>query len=878
MDLRSEVACRAAQPGSGPVPAADKWLHSLAICERWLNPILMKMNPNLMKTKPDFMKTNPNLMKKTILICGERWNGVLFQWVLRVVVVLSAQLAAPAGTYYVDFANGNDANNGTAPGTPWQHCPGDTAATGVPSTSVFIPGDTVIFKGGVSYTNTVNLNWSGTAGQPITYDGNSAQTFGSGQAVFDGMNGMAGANVYCFYATGQGYLNFNNFEIRNLGVQDPSLFNCANQPVPSNPAGMYFVNCSNLLIANSYCHDIGNWTNVANIDGSIMNGAGIVIKSSGVGWAGAYGSASSCVISSCQFSHIGGSGIYVGALGSVTNLRILNCSVHDYVRWGIDINPSANNIQVSDIIIDGFQMYNYYQLAPDTWAGCPFTNPHEDAIVLNVGNTGSVTNVTFGTAAQPVIIRNSSFYNNTASQVNAGTACIFLSTWGGTLWIYNNVFINVLNSGEGAIFSENGVPLSYTNQPDYLICNNTFLDNSHIAIDFTEDSAPLTNGTVRVLNNIIYDVNTGSGGGYPMEWGQDGGISVPTECDHNLHYTLRSDHLVASVCNATSTGRNFSTFSQYQALGFDLHGLLADPAFANITFGVGANSSANDLHLTSGSPAIFLGTNLSAFFTTDKDGNPRPSSGYWDAGAYQHGAGQSAPVPAAPKNLRVVPPTGVAVVYSGSYGVTNGMVAWWPFDDLTGADGSGNGNTMSFYNSATNVPGEINGGLSLSPANSYGDAGQMAPLSGATAATLTGWIYRSASSINAGFGEWQPSYRFDFVWYSDGNVYVSAENGGLSYPSFTPSSETGWNFIAIVYNGGASGLNNILQVYWDAALQTLKAGGASPAASLASGSNQSSFRIGYDGSNGYEPGIYDDVRIYNRALSAAEVASQYNWP
>ncbi|HWX21823.1 MAG TPA: right-handed parallel beta-helix repeat-containing protein [Candidatus Binatia bacterium] len=53
----------------------------------------------------------------------------------------------------------------------------------------------------------------------------------------------------------------------------------------------------------------------------------------------------------------------------------------------------------------------------------------------------------------------------------------------------------------------------------------------------------------------------------------------------------------------------------------------ADPAFAN------DSSSSFDAHLSSGSPAIQAGLNLSLLFNTDIAGAGRPASGAWDLGA-----------------------------------------------------------------------------------------------------------------------------------------------------------------------------------------------------------------------------------------------------
>lgn len=75
-------------------------------------------------------------------------------------------------SYYIDFVGGNDAANGTSTGTPWKHCPGDANATGVPAALTPQPGDKFFFKGGVSYRGIPNLDCDGTAGSPIEFIGN----------------------------------------------------------------------------------------------------------------------------------------------------------------------------------------------------------------------------------------------------------------------------------------------------------------------------------------------------------------------------------------------------------------------------------------------------------------------------------------------------------------------------------------------------------------------------------------------------------------------------------------------------------------------------------------------------------------------------------
>ncbi|MBN2583759.1 MAG: right-handed parallel beta-helix repeat-containing protein [Planctomycetes bacterium] len=108
------------------------------------------------------------------------------------ITVAMVPAAARAATYYVDFDGGSDSNAGTNASAPFKHCPGDSAASGTAAATVLAAGDTVILKGGVVYRGTIACTRSGTAGNPITYDGNTAGTFGTGQAIVDGSEQLTG--------------------------------------------------------------------------------------------------------------------------------------------------------------------------------------------------------------------------------------------------------------------------------------------------------------------------------------------------------------------------------------------------------------------------------------------------------------------------------------------------------------------------------------------------------------------------------------------------------------------------------------------------------------------------------------------------------------
>lgn len=105
-----------------------------------------------------------------------------------IVVCLMVLMSFPlqANIYYVDYKSGNNEADGLSPTNAWKHCPGDKKATDIPKKHVLKPGDTVKFKGGVQYYGEISVRFSGSKEAPITFDGNSDGSYGTGKAIMDG--------------------------------------------------------------------------------------------------------------------------------------------------------------------------------------------------------------------------------------------------------------------------------------------------------------------------------------------------------------------------------------------------------------------------------------------------------------------------------------------------------------------------------------------------------------------------------------------------------------------------------------------------------------------------------------------------------------------
>jgi hypothetical protein len=588
--------------------------------------------------------------------------------------------AYPGIIYYVDYSAGSDVNNGTSTSTPWKHCPGDANATGN-ANSILNQGTTIIFKGGVTYggggsgnvaffganyTAQIVVSASGTSGNPIIYDGNSAGTFGTGKAIMssNSVSNVMGFQIIASGSSSISYVTIQNFEICHYGDYTSaqlSAYNCTTNLLPTTwGVGIYMNGVSNVTIQNCYFHEIGIWQNWSPVFGdSDILGFGIVLNS---------GNNVTITGNECtKISYPIYMFVYNANVGNISQVTVSNNYIHSYVRWGVSGGCNQNNATFQDVNIFGNQICNYpeYDNSPDITD--PFCSgaPHADGIILfngysiNDGVQQDVQNLTLGVPGHPVKIYNNTFYQN--STTAGGTAFIFLTDWGGTNYVYNNTFVNChpVTGGECSIAMMDGL-LASDNNPavDYHIWNNTFFDhlgsicvrNQTSGFDFNRAGY-----TIDIRNNIFYDNDTTDGPEniwIQSDYDHSLSTNLPTTVDYNIYYTNPNNPNIGSAASTifgvTGVGINNPVYTYYtlaqsrSTFGFDAHSQYIDPKFVNISYGLGINSSLNNLNLQASSPAINAGVSLDSFFTTDIAGTSRPPANRhsqgsgWDIGAYEY--------------------------------------------------------------------------------------------------------------------------------------------------------------------------------------------------------------------------------------------------
>jgi len=194
--------------------------------------------------------------------------------------------------------------------------------------------------------------------------------------------------------------------------------------------------------------------------------------------------------------------------------------------------------------------------------------------------------------------------------------------------------------------------------------------------------------------------------------------------------------------------------------------------------------------------------------------------------------------------------------------LTEGLVGWWKFDETSGNiayDSSGNGNDGNLTNGPTWTEGKIGGALSFDGVDDYVHLGNI--FNSMSNLTFSSWVNVKSTTndhnmiLFKNYVHGLTINKSGFVHFNVGDG-TSWGNGGFEGTSIDLSR---W------YSISSSRESAFLKIFIDGVLST-------ESSSDAVGSNTSSLNIG--GTWSFH-GLLDDIRIYDRALSAFEVKALY---
>lgn len=211
----------------------------------------------------------------------------------------------------------------------------------------------------------------------------------------------------------------------------------------------------------------------------------------------------------------------------------------------------------------------------------------------------------------------------------------------------------------------------------------------------------------------------------------------------------------------------------------------------------------------------------------------------------------------------------------------SGLVGYWKFDEMSGTtayDSSGGGNNGIMYSSAstttltTSIGCKSDGCLSLDGTDDYVNVSFNASVnSGAT--TVVAWVkYDTTGSGYPPLMTWGSTYPGSYYRYASTRPLLYMNSGNYRYFNITGVTpyDNQWHFVVLVISGNDQ--NDILnsKFYLDGS-ELAAASTANSNASYA----KSLLRIGRSTSY-YFKGLLDEVRLYNRALTASEIQAMYD--
>jgi hypothetical protein len=213
--------------------------------------------------------------------------------------------------------------------------------------------------------------------------------------------------------------------------------------------------------------------------------------------------------------------------------------------------------------------------------------------------------------------------------------------------------------------------------------------------------------------------------------------------------------------------------------------------------------------------------------------------------------------------------------------LTNNIVAYWKLDESSGdaSDATGNGNTLTNTNVTYNA-GIINNGATFSSITNTLLHADNASLSITGAMTINVWFKFAHATPTQAYNVLvnkytaagsQRSYQF-YLTYSGGAYYMSwyvsangASAGGLDY--LMSNMGTGWHMYTVSLTPSTN-----MKFYLDGTLLNTYT------TSIPSGiyDGTAIFYVGNNVPDGFADGTIDELGLWSRALTDAEVTSLYN--
>jgi len=197
--------------------------------------------------------------------------------------------------------------------------------------------------------------------------------------------------------------------------------------------------------------------------------------------------------------------------------------------------------------------------------------------------------------------------------------------------------------------------------------------------------------------------------------------------------------------------------------------------------------------------------------------------------------------------------------FSFAQDITSNLIGYYPFSgDANDASGNANHGTVFNATLTTDKDGNSNSAYSFNGSSAYIDLlADNSAIDGAGVRTVSAWVNQSNTDHRTIFHMGTTTSCTEYAIMGNGSIQLGSSGGCDISSAFSPQTSS-WHHVAVVYTG-----TNVI-TYFDGVETDNSARTLNTATTVA--------RLGYwAGQSTYYTGAIDEVRIYDRALSANDV-------
>ena len=546
-------------------------------------------------------------------------------------------------TYFVASTGGSDGNAGTSQAAPW-------ASVAKVDATTFQPGDVIDFQYGGEWHGDLIASASGTAGNPITYGayGNSAltkPTFYGSDVVPNSAFGVVSGTTYSFPVSAIAAANGNAYWV--YANHSALLAATSLSSVESNSGSFYFdgtnvdVNVGTVAPSGSNVYTLGDRGAGTNANSSLIdsNGFSYVTFQNLIGRetaeTGSGGALTSGIADGYVYRIQGGSNVSLlndeGYFGSKHIVGAIDTTA--YLANGLTLGGAPQGVSGNGL----------------PYGNATATVSYADAGQNSIGDTHQWINVTVSNydGAQPAFLTHNdgatsmksillqNFVSNGSPIALQPGTNVAITMLGGS--ITNNSLTAYTSTGTTELID--GVSLTGTGSgyTDFVISGNATVQDC--VVTNANQGGIQVNGANNLVRfntfvplgystGIILENNSTSTQLYGnIVTGTSNAIQIGSGTTFAADYDVFDSTQGTTHFNVNGTT---DTLTQFQSLGYETHGISANPQFVNTANG--------DYSLQSTSSAINLipTSVVTPAVAADIRGFARPSGNIYDAGAYEY--------------------------------------------------------------------------------------------------------------------------------------------------------------------------------------------------------------------------------------------------